>query len=328
MLGQLVKARRRPTAPTHRRQRQRADPCSGQWPSPTHAPPSPARPLPQDCPLPECCVAAVMWCVLSAVRDCHGLGVALLDVKPHNMLLAGEGHVRQLRLDQLDEASPPVVACDFGCSMPLDQLQRGGAKRGGSPAFFAPEQFTPCFGLPVDVWAAGVTMYLLLTGRYPFWEAQRAELEHRLPAYQVMLAVCSAPISFSGPELRAVSREARQLLAALLERNPAARPTSQQALEHPWFAAWGAPAGRRQRGQAQGGQAAAGHGGGVEHCPGPLGDGVAAPGTGEGPAAGAGTPGPSAAAACSAAGNIVALPHGVVAHAAAAAAAAGPAADA
>ncbi len=69
--------------------------------------------------------------------------------------------------------------------MPLDQLRRGGAKRGGSPAFFAPEQFTPCYGLPVDVWAAGVTMYLLLTGRYPFWEAQRAELEHRLPAYQV-----------------------------------------------------------------------------------------------------------------------------------------------
>lgn len=80
---------------------------------------------------------------------------------------------------------PSPVPCCPSCSMPLDQLQRGGAKRGGSPAFFAPEQFTPCFGLPVDVWAAGVTMYLLLTGRYPFWEAQRAELEHRLPAYQV-----------------------------------------------------------------------------------------------------------------------------------------------
>lgn len=71
-----------------------------------------------------------MWCVLSAVRDCHGLGVALLDVKPHNMLLAGEGHVRQLRLDQLDEASPPVVACDFGWVGA--GVQRGDGREGGA----------------------------------------------------------------------------------------------------------------------------------------------------------------------------------------------------
>ncbi|GLC52606.1 hypothetical protein PLESTB_000648500 [Pleodorina starrii] len=207
----------------------------------------------KDGPLPEACCAAVMWCVLSAIRDCHDHRLALMDVKPQNFLLTAAatgvaegpssssgGGVRHLRLeDQVagGSACPCVVACDFGCSLSYTELMRG-AKRAGSPVFFAPEQFTSSYGLVVDEWAAGVMLYLLLSGRYPFWDCKRDELDKTLPAYQVMLAVCSAPIAFGGPEWRGISREARDLVSQLLDRNPATRLTADAALEHPWFARW------------------------------------------------------------------------------------------
>ena len=55
-------------------------------------------------------------------------------------------------------------------------------------------------------------------------------------ATQVMLAVCSAPIQFLSPEWRGVSRDARDLVTRMLDRNPATRLTAEQALEHHWFA--------------------------------------------------------------------------------------------
>ncbi|GIL79287.1 hypothetical protein Vretifemale_8662 [Volvox reticuliferus] len=204
-------------------------------------------------PLPEACCAAIMWCVLSAIRDCHDHDLALIDVKPQNFLLTaaamssgtGTGQdggcgVRHLRLqDQMGPgpSGPCVVACDFGCSLSYTELMRG-AKRAGSPVFFAPEQFTNNYGLVVDEWAAGIMLYLLLSGRYPFWDCKREELDKKLPAYQVMLAVCSAPIAFGGPEWYGISRDARDLLSQLLDRNPATRLTADRALRHSWFARW------------------------------------------------------------------------------------------
>ncbi|KXZ45446.1 hypothetical protein GPECTOR_54g187 [Gonium pectorale] len=224
----------------------------------------------KDGPLPESCCAAIMWCVLSAIRDCHAHGVAMMDVKPANFLLTasidaewagacagsgsdgGEvcdgpvGSIGPARLRLQDQVAagdgrggcfPCVVACDFGCSLSYKDLMRG-VKAGGSPIYYAPEQFTSRHGLEVDVWAAGVMLFLLLTGRYPFWDCKRAELDPKLPAYQVMLAVCGSPINMSGPEWRGVTRQARDLLGQLLDRNPATRISAEQALQHPWFARW------------------------------------------------------------------------------------------
>ncbi|KAG2500351.1 hypothetical protein HYH03_001925 [Edaphochlamys debaryana] len=214
----------------------------------------------KDGPLPESCAAAVMWCVMAAIRDCHEHRTAFIDVKPANFLLtsapgstgstasaAGStestspgSSVADLRLADVVASGcggPCVVACDFGCSASYAELMRG-AKRAGSPVFFAPEQFTSSYGLGVDVWAAGVMAYLVLTGRYPFWDCPRDEMEGQMPAYQIMLAVCSAPISFSGPEWRGLSREARDLVSRMLDRNPGTRITAAEALEHPWFQRW------------------------------------------------------------------------------------------
>lgn len=66
-----------------------------------------------------------------------------------------------------------------------------------------------------DVWAAGVMMYQLLSARYPFWDTPASSVD-RLPLYQVMLAVTSNPIHMNGPEWDCVSRQAKDLVMAML----------------------------------------------------------------------------------------------------------------
>ena len=66
-----------------------------------------------------------------------------------------------------------------------------------------------------DVWAAGVMMYQLLSTRYPFWDTPASSVD-RLPLYQVMLAVTSNPIHMNGPEWDSVSRQAKDLVMAML----------------------------------------------------------------------------------------------------------------
>jgi calcium-dependent protein kinase len=92
------------------------------------------------------------------------------------------------------------------------------------------------FGTAVDVWAAGVLLHQLLTGRLPFWTDKTLAEVARLPPYAIIAAVRSHDVSFPRDAWAGVSAEARQLVAAMLERNPADRVAAPAALAHPWFA--------------------------------------------------------------------------------------------
>ncbi|KPA80757.1 putative protein kinase [Leptomonas pyrrhocoris] len=78
----------------------------------------------------------------------------------------------------------------------------------------------------LDVYAAGVIMYVMLSGALPFKNfANKANL---------VLEMRTA-LSFDGPRWAGISADAIEMNRALLSFDPAARPRAAEALQHRWF---------------------------------------------------------------------------------------------
>nr|XP_029504793.1 calcium/calmodulin-dependent protein kinase type II subunit beta-like isoform X13 [Oncorhynchus nerka] len=96
----------------------------------------------------------------------------------------------------------------------------------GTPGYLSPEVLRKeAYGKPVDIWACGVILYILLVGYPPFWD----EDQHKL--YQQIKA---GAYDFPSPEWDSVTPEAKNLINQMLTINPAKRITAQESLKHPW----------------------------------------------------------------------------------------------
>lgn len=106
-------------------------------------------------PLAEADALALFRQMCEGVRYAHERNVMHRDLKPENMILTPDGQVKIL---------------DFGVARRVNggaQLTATGQAI-GTPAFMAPEQLMGSPGLSSDVYALGVVLFLLLTGRLPF----------------------------------------------------------------------------------------------------------------------------------------------------------------
>ncbi|KAJ7525320.1 hypothetical protein O6H91_17G045500 [Diphasiastrum complanatum] len=101
--------------------------------------------------------AKVLKTLMEVVQYCHGHGILHRDLKPENILLATR------------EASSPIKVADFGlarCFKPDNKF----SEMAGSAYYIAPEVLRGEYGEAIDVWSAGIVLYILLTGVPPFWD--------------------------------------------------------------------------------------------------------------------------------------------------------------
>ncbi|XP_023183855.1 calcium/calmodulin-dependent protein kinase type II subunit gamma-like isoform X11 [Xiphophorus maculatus] len=152
--------------------------------------------------------------ILESISHIHQHDIVHRDLKPENLLLASKMKGAAVKL------------ADFGLAIEVQGDQQAWFGFAGTPGYLSPEVLRKDpYGKPVDIWACGVILYILLVGYPPFWD----EDQHKL--YQQIKA---GAYDFPSPEWDTVTPEAKNLINQMLTINPAKRITAEQALKHPW----------------------------------------------------------------------------------------------
>ncbi|XP_073985859.1 calcium/calmodulin-dependent protein kinase II isoform X17 [Rhodnius prolixus] len=153
--------------------------------------------------------------ILESVNHCHQNGVVHRDLKPENLLLASKAKGAAVKL------------ADFGLAIEVQGEQQAWFGFAGTPGYLSPEVLKKePYGKPVDIWACGVILYILLVGYPPFWD----EDQHRLYGQ-----IKAGAYDYPSPEWDTVTPEAKNLINQMLTVNPSKRITASDALKHPWI---------------------------------------------------------------------------------------------
>ncbi|XP_064970390.1 calcium-dependent protein kinase 2 isoform X1 [Musa acuminata AAA Group] len=192
----------------------------------------------------ERAAAAICRAIVNVVNICHFMGVMHRDLKPENFLLA------------TNEEDAMLKATDFGLSVFIEE---GKVYKDivGSAYYIAPEVLKQRYGKEIDIWSAGVILYILLSGVPPFWAGKyqdetlsilRSLVSSWLMSWFLLLhaappetergifdAILKGEIDFESAPWPSISSSAKDLVMKMLKQDPKKRITAAQVLQHPWM---------------------------------------------------------------------------------------------
>lgn len=161
-------------------------------------------------------VAEIISQILSALQAAHASGIVHRDLKPQNVFL----------VDRLG-CGPLVKILDFGLAKDLSvqtSLTRAG-RVVGTPEYLSPEQLTAQPASPsMDMFAIGIIMYEMLTGRHPFAASSRLEIQMRI--------LHERPDPMNVPGMRPmIPRRIEDIVLRALEKQPQRRFANPYAMQ-------------------------------------------------------------------------------------------------
>ena len=144
-------------------------------------------------------------------RSCHLRHSSRSDVKPENLLSSFVDGIEVVKL------------ADFGSAVRLDHtgVAEVDPVAQGTTLYSPPEVLHGrCYTFAADVWAAGITTYVLISGYFPFGCTDDA---------------LSAHPSFEGDNWREVPLRAKDFILECLQHDPAFRPSAEESMMLPWL---------------------------------------------------------------------------------------------
>ena len=160
--------------------------------------------------------ASILRDALLGLKHCHQNNIVHLDLKPENLVLKSE------------DPDSDIVIIDFGCARKLEAGKTYN-DRVGTPYYVSPEmldsklQKTGDILKACDMWSLGVIAYVMVTGRPPFGGTDNSRIYARIKRGE-----------YKYPSSLKLSADLKDLIAKLLTKNPVARLTVDEALQHPW----------------------------------------------------------------------------------------------
>ncbi|CAG9802494.1 unnamed protein product [Chironomus riparius] len=151
----------------------------------------------------------------SALAYLHAMSIVHRDVKPENLLveLDSDGNVVMLKL------------ADFGLACEVNEPLFAVC---GTPTYVAPEILMETgYGLKIDVWAAGIILYILLCGFPPFVSPDNQQE----PLFD---AILSGIFEYPSPFWDDICEPVRDLINNMLQSDPELRFNSEDILDHYW----------------------------------------------------------------------------------------------
>ena len=156
--------------------------------------------------------------IILGIKYIHSMNIVHRDIKLENILIDIKNNIK---------------ICDFGISKILSLKDQKLYDQCGTPMYMAPEIFLSnkekgYDPFPIDLWSAGIALYIMLSGTLPFFT--KGDLNNK-----EKYALRNSIINSNFKPIENISFEALDLLNGLLRKDPKRRFKVNDVLNHPWL---------------------------------------------------------------------------------------------
>ena len=171
--------------------------------------------------------------IIEGIQHIHSKKIVHRDIKLENILI---------------DLNNRIKICDFGIGIMLDSEDELIREQCGTPMYMAPEiilnsKKNGYKGYPVDIWSAGICLYIMLSGTLPFNYKNNDKNKEKYEMNNNSISLSNnynydlqySIVNKNPKKIKKISSEARDLLHGLLNKDPNERLTIDEILNHPWL---------------------------------------------------------------------------------------------